>query len=177
MMRHAPAASPFARIYIAQGEHAIASGPDAVISTLLGSCVAVCLWDPVARIGGMNHFLLPDQGVTALGMSDYGANAMELVINGLIRGTALRSRLRAKLFGGAMMISGLSNVGKENAEFARAYLERENIPCDGQSLGGTQARRVEFWPADGRVRIKFLTNVPVAALKLKPDGGTDVELF
>jgi chemotaxis protein CheD len=166
-----------ARIYIAQGEHAIASGPDAVISTLLGSCVAVCLWDPVARIGGMNHFLLPDEGVSSPGMSGYGANAMELVINGLIRGKAQRSRLRAKLFGGAVMISGLSNVGMKNAKFALAYLERENIPCDSQSLGGTQARRVEFWPADGRVRIKFLSDVPIVAPPPKPVVTADVELF
>lgn len=166
-----------ARIFIAQGEHAIASGPDAVISTLLGSCVAVCLWDPVAGIGGMNHFLLPDEGVTSLGMSGYGANAMELVINGLIRRKAQRSRLRAKLFGGAMMISGLSNVGKRNAEFARSYLLRENIPCDSQSLGGTQARRVEFWPADGRVRIKFLSDDPIAAPPPKPAVAIDIELF
>ena len=166
-----------ALIYIAQGEHAIASGPDAVISTLLGSCVAVCLWDPVAGTGGMNHFLLPDEGVSSPGMSGYGANAMELLINGLIRGTAQRARLRAKLFGGAVMISGLSNIGKKNAEFARAYLQRENIPCDSQSLGGTLARRVQFWPADGRVRIRFVSEGTIAAPPPKPVIHTDVELF
>lgn len=170
-------AAQTARIYITQGEHAIASGPDAVISTLLGSCVAVCLWDPVARIGGMNHLLLPEEGLILPGMSGYGANAMELVINGLIRGKAQRERLRAKLFGGAVMISGLSNAGQRNAAFAEAYLARENIPCDSQSLGGTQARRVEFWPADGRVRIKFLSDVRIVAQPPKPVAGTEVELF
>jgi len=165
------------RVYIAQGEHAIDCGPDTVISTLLGSCVAVCVWDPVAKIGGMNHFLLPDEGVTSLGMSGYGANAMELVINGLIRGGAARSRLRAKLFGGAVMISGLSNVGKKNADFAIAYLAREQFPCDSQSLGGKQARRVEFWPADGRARIKFLADMPVVAAPSKPVEPAEVELF
>lgn len=165
------------RIYIAQGEHAIASGPDAVISTLLGSCVAVCIWDPALQLGGMNHFLLPDEGKTSSGMSAYGANAFELVINGLVRGGAQRGRLRSKLFGGAVMISGLSNVGKKNADFARDYLRRENIPCDSESLGGTQARRVEFWPADGRVRIKFLNDVPMAVPVARPVETAEIELF
>lgn len=177
MMGQDPEQAQTPRIYITQGEHAIACGPDAVISTLLGSCVAVCLWDPVAQIGGMNHLLLPDEAVTLPGMSGYGANAMELVINGLIRGQAQRARLRAKLFGGAVMISGLSNAGQRNAAFAMAYLARERIPCDSQSLGGTQARRVEFWPADGRVRIKFLSDGPIVAQPPKPVSATEVELF
>ena len=66
--------TPETRIYVAQGEHAIAQGPGVVISTLLGSCVAVCLWDPILQLGGMNHFLLPEEGETLAGMSGYGVH-------------------------------------------------------------------------------------------------------
>ena len=153
--------TPETRIYVAQGEHAIAQGPGVVISTLLGSCVAVCLWDPILQLGGMNHFVLPEEGETLAGMSGYGVNAMELVVNGLIRRGAERRNFRAKAFGGATMIAGLSDAGKRNALFALDYLIREKIPCDAQSLGGSLARRLEFWPADGRARLKLLSNSTV----------------
>lgn len=166
------------RVYIAQGEHAVLQGADAVISTLLGSCVAVCLWDPVIGVGGMNHFLLPDEGGFPSGMSGYGANAMELVVNGLIQHGAIRSRFRAKIFGGAEMVAGLSGIGKMNGAFATRYLERERIPCTSLSLGGTRARRVEFWPADGRARMKFLADtVPNTVTLPRFDDQSSIEMF
>lgn len=147
------------RIYIMQGEHAVLRDPCAVISTLLGSCVAVCLWDPAIGVGGMNHFLLPDEGGASSGLSGFGANAMELVVNGLLQNGAERSRFRAKVFGGAEMVAGLSDIGKLNAVFAIKYLERERIRCEAQSLGGTKARRIEFWPASGKARMKFVPDI------------------
>lgn len=166
------------RIYIAQGEHAVCGEEGAVISTLLGSCVAVCLWDPVGRLGGMNHFLLPDEGCSPTGMSGYGTHAMELVVNGLIRRGADRHRFRAKVFGGAVMIAGLSDVGRCNARFALDYLHREAIPCVAHSLGGTRARRVEFWPTEGRARQKMLSDTAIRVFATaRTVAETDVELF
>ena len=122
-------------IGIARGGQAIAHGDVRVLSTLPESCVAACRWDPVARTGGMNHFPLPDDG-GAIGISGCGANAMEPVISGLIRAGADRFRLHAKAFGGARVMPGQPAIGASNVEFAPAYLPRENIRCDADSLGG-----------------------------------------
>ncbi len=169
---------PGESIYIGQGEHAVGRGIGTVISTLLGSCVAVCVWDPVAQIGGMNHFLLPDGRDGVNGQSSFGLNSMELLLNALSRQGGLRSRFQAKVFGGAEMISGLSDAGSRNGRFAMEYLERENIPCKSSSLGGRMGRRVEFWPADGRARLKFLDDVPLPRFDLPPAiPPQDVELF
>lgn len=165
------------RTYIAQGEYAIADVEDAVISTILGSCVATCLWDPVAKIGGMNHFLLPDGPPSRSDVSSFGANAMELLINALIRKGACRERLRAKVFGGAEMYKGLTNAGNQNGLFVLSYLERENIPCDGQSLGGGQARRVEFFPAQGKARQKLVEDQHIVEKRPVPEKANDLELF
>ncbi|PTQ75404.1 chemotaxis protein CheD [Celeribacter persicus] len=166
------------RTYIAQGEYAIGDGEEVVISTILGSCVATCLWDPVARIGGMNHFLLPEGPAMRSDVSSFGAHAMELLINSLVRHGARRERLRAKVFGGAEMYKGLTDAGTQNGMFVLSYLARENIPCDGQSLGGTLARRVEFMPALGKARQKL---VPDASLVVEivpvTEQTSDLELF
>ena len=176
-MNHIPG-MPAESIYIGQGEHAVGRGIGTVISTLLGSCVAVCVWDPVAQIGGMNHFLLPDGRDAVNGQSSFGLNSMELLLNALSRQGALRSRYQAKVFGGAEMISGLSDAGQKNAHFAMEYLAREKIACKGSSLGGKMGRRIEFWPADGRARLKFLDDVPLPRLDLPPPAPPqDLELF
>lgn len=88
-------------LFIAQGEHATATGTDTVISTLLGSCVACCVWDPVVRIGGMNHMLLAVSGGRDTTSALSGINAMEVLINDLVKLGAVRSRMQAKVFGGA----------------------------------------------------------------------------
>ncbi|WP_299147759.1 chemotaxis protein CheD [uncultured Tateyamaria sp.] len=115
----------------------------------------------------MNHILLANgtDGSTAPTLS--GINAMEILINDLIKLGAQRDRLKAKVFGGARMISGLSDIGAENAEFAVSYLSQERIPLVTQSLGGTQARNLRFWPASGRVMQK-LTNTRVNDVEVKP---------
>jgi chemotaxis protein CheD len=128
-------------VHVAQGDVAVAGG-DAVLTAVLGSCVAACLCDPLAGVGGMNHFLLPAAG----------AEAMELLINALLRHGARQDRLEARLFGGGRMIAGLSDIGRGNGDFARRFLRDAGIPCLAASLGGTRARRIRFWPASGRVR-------------------------
>ena len=169
-------------LHIAQGEHAVADCPETMITTLLGSCVATCLWDPVAGTGGMNHILLPDGRGSEIQSQSHGTNAMELLINALLKRGADRGRLQAKLFGGARMIEGLSNIGEANAIFARDFCDREGITCIASSLGGTQGRRVQFWPASGRARQQMLRNVPeLAKTETKPpeppSTSDEVELF
>jgi chemotaxis protein CheD len=98
----------------------------------------------------MNHFLLPDDGHGA--DMRYASAAMERLVNELLKNGAERSRLQAKLFGGARIMSNLPDIGRRNAESALAFLQNEGIPCKSQSLGGHQARRVRFWPATGRAQ-------------------------
>lgn len=136
-------------VHVVQGQYRVSDDPNEVQSTVLGSCVACCLRDPVRGVGGMNHFILPgDEG--GPDSVKYGVNAMELLINGLLQKGASRSRLEAKLFGGANVVQGLSDIGAKNSAFARRFLESEGIRCIGESLGGNRARRVKFWPASGR---------------------------
>jgi chemotaxis protein CheD len=142
-------------IHVIQGEFAISDEPDAVISTLLGSCVSACIRDPRMGIGGLNHFLLPDGGPGSSSLS-YGVNAMELLINALLRRGADRTNLEAKLFGGARLFKGLTDVGTQNAKFAMQFLRDEGIAYAGGSLGGTSARKIEFSPATGRARQQIL---------------------
>ena len=147
------------RVSIIQGECKISSDPDVVFSTILGSCVAACSRDPVAGVGGMNHFLLPgdDLGAGASDAECYGVYLMELLVNGLMKEGALRQRLEAKVFGGARMLTGLSDIGRKNADFATRFCEYEGIAVLGSDLGGEQARRVHFWPVSGRARLSYVT--------------------
>jgi len=165
---------------ITQGEYALSKDPCCVITTILGSCISTCLWDPEERVGGMNHILVA-RSSTGQSFSDLaGINAMELLINGLVREGASRAALRAKVFGGARMISGLSDIGQMNAVFALDYLEREGIPCLGRSLGGTDARQVRFFPAEGRVFVKSVSARRVKEPERLPpqrSAGNDIELF
>jgi chemotaxis protein CheD len=176
----AAAAPAERRVHLVQGECQVTSDPAIVLATTLGSCVAACIRDPVARIGGMNHFLLPEssEGLVSL---RYGAFAMELLINGLLGKGARRDRLEAKLFGGGRLSDGLTDVGEKNATFARDFLTRERIHFAGGSLGGPLARRIQFWPVSGRARQQTLARgdvllfQPQAPRRAASDGA--VELF
>jgi chemotaxis protein CheD len=170
------------RIHIVQGEFKVSDDPEAVVSTLLGSCVAACIRDPVAGVGGMNHFLLPgEDGRSHKNEAErYGDYLMELLINGLMKQGASRDRLEAKLFGGARMIGGLSDIGKKNAEFAARYLEHEGIAVVGKDLGGDRGRRLQYWPVSGRARQCYVSagriDEVTVRTPLSRDIG-DVELF
>ena len=145
-------ADPQERVYIAQGEQAIGDRQALVISTILGSCVAVCLWDAGRRLGGMNHILVPEGGTSDTRALGYGAKAMETLINGMMKMGANRGNLVAKVFGGASIVAGLSNIGDRNAAFVFDYLKVEGIACHSSSVGGVSARQIRFWPESGRVR-------------------------
>lgn len=100
----------------------------------------------------MNHFLLPEGNEDGASAMRYGVNAMELLVNDILKMGGARHRLEAKLFGGANVVSVLSDIGARNVQFARAYLENEGIKLSGGDIGGFEARRVQFWPATGRAR-------------------------
>jgi len=166
----------FRILHVIQGEHRTSDQPDTVLTTVLGSCVAACLYDPVRRIGGMNHFLLPDD----LGTRDlrYASAAMEVLVNSLIKEGAQRMRLEAKLFGGGRMLAGLPDIGRRNADAAIAFLHSEGIKLQAQSLGGTFARRVRFWPTTGKAQQILLHASQDVAQRTpsQPAAGT-IELF
>jgi len=163
-------------IYVAQGEIAVDSHPETVITTLLGSCVSVCLFDPVAHVGGMNHILLPDD--PAASARDRGAaiHAMEMLVNPLLKRGAKKSRMQAKVFGGATFSGLFGDIGAKNIDFVMRYLEVEGIVCTGQSLGGRSARRIKFWPASGRVQQKLVREEPVEVPAARSMGNAP-ELF
>lgn len=166
--------------HVIQGEYRVSQDSAEVLTTLLGSCVATCLCDPVAGVGGMNHFLLAQgEGAGSMGYR-YGLQAMELLINGLIKLGARKSRLEAKLFGGARMDHMLARIGDANAEFALQFLASEGIRCVAQSLGGTQARRVRYIPSTGHARQLLISgNLPGEdqVIRPRPLPGGDVTLF
>lgn len=167
------------RIYVSQGEFAVGSQPADILSTILGSCVSACMWDPVARVGGLNHILLAN--ARGPGAVFEGVNAMEVLINGLIRVGAERSRLEAKVIGGARMVAGLSDIGQKNADFVLGFLRDEKIPVRATDVGGTKARQIRLYPVTARIQVKYVDRtgineaVNTAPRKPKPTG--DVELF
>lgn len=142
-------------IHIVQGEHRISDMADVVITTVLGSCVAACIYDPIRGIGGMNHFLLPESK-NQVGDIRYAAAAMEVLINGLLKSGAQRQRMEAKIFGGARMIPSLPDIGRKNAEIAQKILLDDGIRVITGHLCGTNARRVRFWPVSGKVQMYIL---------------------
>ncbi|KQM97713.1 chemotaxis protein CheD [Sphingomonas sp. Leaf407] len=174
---------PFRRITVAQGETQVSRAPDVVLTTVLGSCVAACFYDPVAQVGGINHYLLADGSATdTASMQRYGVYAMEVLINAMLAVGAARHRLKARIFGGAMMRQGFRDFGAANVTFAREFLRAENIPLVGEDVGGACARRVEFRAALGLARCRSVIDVmaplrPVrAAVPIAALGG-DVEFF
>lgn len=170
-------------IAVIQGEYRISDDPYALLSTILGSCVAVCLHDSVRKIGGMNHFLLPygqEQGESR--PVRYGLFAMEQLINALMKGGAKKANLQAKVFGGAKITADLRDIGATNAQFAHQFLANEGVQILGESLGGTNARRVVFRPATGHARLLIVPSSTVAQTETlprrpPPPKTNDIELF
>lgn len=175
------ATSAIRKIHIIQGEYQVVTEHNVVLSTVLGSCVAACMRDGEASVGGMNHFLLPGgQSAKPLEAERYGAYLMELLINGLLQRGARRERIEAKIFGGARMVDGLSDIGAQNGEFVREFLKNEGIRIIAENLGGRHGRRLEYYPLSGRARqILLPTTPPIEAPKqvVKPVAHGAVELF
>ena len=140
------------RISIIRGEFTVSDDPNAIIVTVLGSCVAACLYDPIMRVGGMNHFLLPGEESEAVLFESvhYGVHLMDQLLRKLLEQGALRDNLKGKLFGGSSTVPNLGSIGSANAQFAKDFLVREKINFAGGSVCGERARRVEFRPSTGK---------------------------
>jgi chemotaxis protein CheD len=162
---------------------------DILIMTTLGSCIAACLWDRDQRLGGMNHFMLPD-GAGSADCGRYGSFAMELLINEMIKRGATRSTMEAKVFGGGAVISGMNtiNVGERNTGFVLDYLRTERITVVSRDVLDIYPRKVCFLPASGKAMVKRLASANTDALAAQESaaaaraapaarGGGSVDLF
>jgi chemotaxis protein CheD len=180
-------------VKILPGQYHAAAG-DGSFTTVLGSCVSTCLWDPVLRIGGMNHFMLPGEPSAATspwGVSArFGVYAMEVLINEMVHLGADRRRLVAKVFGGARVLQGFDSldVGAMNSQFVLNFLREEGIPLQAKDLLGVSPRKVHFFPATGKAQVKKLHLQPgdvverqereyLASLAARGSAGGDIELF
>ncbi|WP_282052697.1 chemotaxis protein CheD [Phaeobacter inhibens] len=136
-------------VTVLQGEYRVSTSPTVVFSTVLGSCIAACIYDDQVGVGGMNHFLLASSTASDSVNARYGIHAMELLINGIMKKGARRENLKAKVFGGAKMSANLSDIGASNADFVQRFLRDESIAVVSSSVGGTSARRVRFHAVSG----------------------------
>lgn len=149
----------YLRHVVMPGEHFVAREATEIV-TLLGSCVAACMWDQKRKIGGMNHFMLPDSpGEELLSAASfplrYGLYAMERLVNDLLMMGAKRETLMAKVFGGGNITgaSGVTNVGRRNSEFVLDFLRKDKIKVGAIDLGGLHSRRIRFYTDTGKVRV------------------------
>ncbi|MBK8064556.1 MAG: chemoreceptor glutamine deamidase CheD [Betaproteobacteria bacterium] len=175
---------------ILPGEYYV-SAREVVMVTVLGSCVSACIRDRRRGIGGMNHFMLPERGGGELigAAARYGAYAMEILLNQLLKLGAAREDLEAKVFGGGSVLSNMTsiNVGERNAEFVLKFLATEKIEIAARDLLDVWPRKIYYFPQTGRVLVKKLRdmhNDTIIArerdyglrLEREPVAG-DVELF
>jgi len=149
---------------ILPGEFSVSADP-MIVYTVLGSCVSACIRDPVAGVGGMNHFMLPapkeHQSGDAWGgeSTRYGSFAMESLINEILKRGGLRHRLEVKLFGGGKIYDGNIDIGDNNAKWALAYLKNEGFQAETADLGDVYPRKVYYFIDSGRVLLKKIQRV------------------
>jgi len=155
----APAIEPRG-IYLHPGQ-LVASATPCSISTILGSCVAVCVWDEETGIGGMNHFLLPNFAGRGASSARFGNVAIEMLLNRLSDAGARRYSMRAKLFGGANVLEALRGVGgslgRQNVEVARRILLEAQVPVVAEDVEGDRGRKVIFRTNDGTAMVRLLS--------------------
>ncbi len=161
------------RVQIYPGEQFVTRG-DIILSTLLGSCVAACLYDPVSKVIGMNHFLLAnhrypkDMDLIQSQAGRYGIHAMELLINEMLKQGAKKHRLQAKAFGGGNVLKTSKDtpnflcVGSVNTRFIQEFLENEKIPLVASNLGGDLGRVIHFFSSDYSVLVKKIQKTTTA---------------
>jgi chemotaxis protein CheD len=144
------------------GEFYVTNKPDEVLLTVLGSCVSACIRDPIAGVGGMNHFMLPQHQSGNWGddlrSTRFGNFAMEKLINELIKAGCAREQMEIKVFGGGNVTDTSNAIGSDNAEFVLRYLASEGLRCAAKDLGGTLPRRIHYYPATGKVVRRLLGN-------------------
>jgi chemotaxis protein CheD len=179
---------------ILPGEYYVTRNDEA-ITTVLGSCISACIRDPSRGVGGMNHFMLPEETGgrnswldPAVGLATrYGSYAMESLINDLLKLGATRERLEIKIFGGGRILTSMTDVGARNIAFIHNYARIEGYRVAAEDLGGLQPRKVVYFPTQGRVKVRRLRPIEnrsiadreqlyLASLVQKQDGG-EIELF
>ncbi|CDI02565.1 Chemoreceptor glutamine deamidase CheD [Candidatus Competibacter denitrificans Run_A_D11] len=167
-----------------------------MITTVLGSCISVCIRDKAINIGGMNHFMLPEENrsngddsprrLTA--DAAYGSYAMERLINCILKYGGRRENLEIKIFGGGRIIGGMTDIGQQNIAFVRSYLRTERLAVLAEDVGGDLPRRMAYLPVSGKVLVKKLRNIRSETiikqenvyredLRRSSSQGGDVELF
>lgn len=145
-------------VHLHPGQLYVASTPGTVM-TILGSCVAVCLWDPLVHVAGINHYLLPSIPAASSHDARYGNTAMQRLIDDIVSAGASKHRLIAKIFGGANVILAFSpkkSIGEQNADIAREVLTRNGIKIEAEQTGGRRGRKLHFDTGTGAVRVKEL---------------------
>ncbi|MEO6800635.1 MAG: chemoreceptor glutamine deamidase CheD [Rhodanobacter sp.] len=149
-------------VKVLPGEYYV-SNQEEMISTVLGSCVSACIHDVRRRVGGMNHFMLPepvgerDSWSSTVGRAArYGSDAMEQLINAILKAGGQRADMRVKVFGGGRVLARMSDVGKRNIEFVQRYIATENLTLVASDLGDVYPRQVQFFPTSGRARVRLL---------------------
>jgi chemotaxis protein CheD len=178
---------------ILPGEYYVTRDPNEIVATTLGSCVSACIRDKVFGIGGMNHFMLPmqsqyDSDHWMGAATRYGTYAMEHLINDIIKAGGHRKNLEVKLTGGGNVMSNMSNVGERNIDFVLKFLDVEKLDVLVTDLGDVFPRKVLYYPATGRLRVKKLRNVSnntlivreqqyQAQVESEADNSGGVELF
>jgi chemotaxis protein CheD len=152
-----------AAVKVLPGEYFVDT-EDLLVQTTLGSCIAACLWDRVAMVGGLNHFMLPEGNGES---GRYGLFAMELLINEMLKKGANKGRMEAKVFGGGAVISGMSslNVGERNTNFVLDFLKTERIPVVSKDVMDVYPRKVCYLPRSGRAMVKRLASANDAILQ------------
>jgi chemotaxis protein CheD len=156
-------------VKVLPGEYFV-TGDDILVMTVLGSCIAACIWDNKARLGGMNHFMLPEGED---GSGRYGSYAMELLLNEMFKLGARRETMQAKIFGGGAVMAGFTtmNVGERNTKFVFDYLAAERIPVVSQDVLDVHPRKVCFFPVTGKVLVKRLAHAHPEALVVEERKG------
>jgi chemotaxis protein CheD len=146
-------------VWVGQGDFYVTQNPNEVLTTILGSCVAVCVRDPEMKIGGINHFLLPEAGhaATASVTNDlrYGSYSIERLVNTIMTHGGRREKLEIKIFGAASISVDYSQIGEKNASFVEAYFDREGLPVSAKDLRGSFPRRLVYYPSSGKALIAY----------------------
>ena len=195
MQRHWEPTYKTYAVKLLPGEY-YATARDEMLMTVLGSCISACIRDTVYGIGGMNHFMLPvgsrdtverwhTGGVSAA--ARYGNYAMELLINAILKHGGRRPHLEVKIFGGGRILGHMTDIGRHNITFVHAYIRTEALQLVAEDVSDVYPRKILYFPASGRVRVKKLRALRTDAiarretaylrtLESRPIGG-DIELF
>ena len=164
-------------VKVLPGEYFVSS-ENMVICTVLGSCIAACLWDRVLNVGGMNHFMLPE-GDSNDTSGRYGSFAMEVLINEMLKLGARREHMQAKIFGGGQVMANFTtmNVGERNTEFVTQYLQTERIPIVSEDVLDIYPRKVVYFPVTGKAMVKRLAHAhPEALVEQERSRGSAAQL-